>query len=246
MATAVIPIYGRHPQALAQQALSVQAAVDNRLTLGIGMSHRVVVEDLWGYRYERPARHLRQFLEGLMPLVHGQTVRAEGDMVTTVTPGPLQVPGAAPCPVVVAALGPAMLRVTGELADGTVTWMTGVRTVAAHIVPSITAAAEAAGRPAPRVVVSLPLAVTSDEAATRARIDTAFAAYPSFPSYKAMLDREGATRPSDVALVGDEEVVAAQVAAVAEAGGTDLVASVVGSSEDRGRAMALLGSLNRP
>lgn len=243
LGTGVVPVYSRHPQVMAQQALTVQAATGGRLTLGIGMSHQVVVEGLWGLSYERPARFLREYLAALVPMLSGEQVRAEGEVVTARTMGPLEVPGASRPGLLVAALGPVLLGIAGRVADGTVTWMTGRRTIAEHVAPTIVQAAAAAGRPAPRVVVALPAVVTDDPAAARERIDRVLAVYPSLPSYKAMLDREGAERPSDIALVGAEDEVAAGVAGLEAAGATDFVASVIGTADDRARTDALLSSL---
>jgi len=243
LGTGVVPVYSRHPQAMAQQALTVQAATGGRLVLGVGLSHQVVVEGLWGLTYDRPARYMKEYLAALMPLVHGDVVHAAGEVVTANTYGPLEVPDAPPPPVLVAALGPTMLRLAGRVADGTVTWMTGTGTVADHIVPTISAAAADAGRPAPRVGVSLPVTVTADPDAARERINDLFAIYPTLPSYKAMLDREGVDRPSDIALVGDHDTVAAGLRRLADAGATDFVAFVVGTADERDRTTDLLASL---
>ncbi len=245
LGTGVVPVYSRHPQAMAQQALTVQAATGGRLVLGIGLSHQVVVEGLWGLSYDRPARYLKEYLTVLMPMLHGEAVQSAGEVVTCNTYSPLDVPEAPPQPVLVAALGPTMLKLAGRRADGTVTWMTGTHTIADHIVPTITEAATAAGRPAPRVGVSLPVTVTADPAAARQRIDKAFAIYPGLPSYRAMLDREGADQPSDIALVGDEDAVAAGLRRLAEVGATDFVASIVGTAEERDRTTGLLAALAR-
>lgn len=243
--TGVVPVQPRHPMMLAQQALTVQAATGNRLILGIGLSHQVVVEGVWGLSFERPAAYMREYLEALMPLLHGEAAQVTGERVTARAFQPLAVKGAEPPPVIVAALGETMLRLAGRLADGTATWMTGTTTVATHIVPTIAAAAEKAGRPLPRVFVALPVCVSADVEEAKARIDQDFAIYPNLPSYKAMLDREGATRPSDVGLMGDEEAVAAGVQRLAEAGATDFVAAVVGGRDDRARTYDLLSSLAR-
>lgn len=245
LGTAVVPVYSRLPQVMAQQALTVQAATGGRLALGVGMSHQVVVEGMWGLSFDRPARYLREYLAALVPMLRGEVARVEGEVVTARSAGPLEIPDAPPPPVLVAALGPTMLRLAGRMADGTATWMTGTRTVAEHIAPTISAAARDAGRPAPRVVVSLPVAVTADAEAARARIDELFAIYPSLPSYRAMLEREGATRPSDVALVGDEEAVAAGVRRLADAGATDFAVAAVGAPGERDRTLALLAELAR-
>ena len=146
LGTGVVPVYSRLPQVMAQQALTVQAATGGRLVLGIGLSHQVVVEGLWGLSYERPARYLREYLSALIPLVSGGVAGLHGEVVTAVTYAPLEIPGTHPPPVLVAALGPTMLDLAGRVADGTVTWMTGIRTVADHIVPCITAGAAAGGR----------------------------------------------------------------------------------------------------
>jgi alkanesulfonate monooxygenase SsuD/methylene tetrahydromethanopterin reductase-like flavin-dependent oxidoreductase (luciferase family) len=138
-----------------------------------------------------------------------------------------------------------MLKLAGTVADGTVTWMTGTRTIDSHIAPTIRAAAEAAGRPAPRIGVSLPVCVTSDTEAAAASVDRAFAIYPGLPSYKAMLDKEGAERPSDIALLGDEDAVVAAIERLAAAGATDFVASISGNREERDRTFAVLSELVR-
>lgn len=241
LGTGVVPVYGRLPQVMAQQALTVQAVTGGRLALGIGMSHQVVVEGMWGLSFDRPARYLREYLAALVPMLARQAVQVEGEVVTA-RGGPLEV-DATPPTLLVAALGPALLRIAGGTADGTVTWMTGRRTVAEHVAPTIRQAADAAGRPAPRVVVALPVTVTTDADHARERIDRAFALYPRLPSYRAMLDREGAERPSDIALVGSDEEVAAAAAAVGDAGATDLVASIVGNPEERERTRAVLATL---
>jgi F420-dependent oxidoreductase-like protein len=245
LGTGVVPVYPRHPMMLAQQALTVQAATDNRLLLGIGLSHRIVVEGVWGMSFAKPGSYMREYLASLMPMLHGETVASEGEQVTTNAFLPIAVPGATAPPVLVAALGPAMLKLAGTVADGTVTWMTGTETIAAHVAPTIRAAAEAAGRPAPRVVVSLPVSVTADVDGAKERIRQEFSIYPGLPSYKAMLDREGAADAADIAFVGDEETVAAAVTKLADAGATDFVASVVGDRDERSRAVALLSELVR-
>lgn len=241
LGTAVVPVQPRHPVMLAQQAATVQAALGGRLALGVGLSHQVVVERMWGLGFSKPASYMREYLSVLVPLLNGQPVNFEGEQLRAVS-GPLpQV--SVPTPVYVAALGPVMLTMAGELASGTVTWMTGTKTVGAHIVPTITAASEGAGRPSPRVVVGLPVCVTADKEKASARIDEALAIYPNLPSYRAMLEREGANTASDIALVGSEAEVSDAVGRLADAGATDLTASVIGDAEERERTWSLLGRL---
>jgi F420-dependent oxidoreductase-like protein len=245
LGTAVIPTYPRHPMVLASQALTTQAACGGRLTLGIGLSHQVVIEGVFGYSFDKPARHMREYLSVLGPLIRGEQVRFEGSTVTARPMAPISVAGAEPCGILVAALAPMMLKVAGELADGTVTWMVGAKTLSSHIVPLITAAAEAAGRPAPRVAVGLPICVTDDVDRARQSAARAFAIYDQLPSYRAMLDLEGAEGPADVAIVGDEETVTAELTRLADAGATDLASPPFGSREERQRTLALLSDLAR-
>jgi 5,10-methylenetetrahydromethanopterin reductase len=239
--TAVVPTYPRHPAVLAQQARTVAAAVDGRLVLGIGLSHKIVIEDMFGYDFGKPILHMREYLEVLLPLLDGQPVSFSGTTVRAsiglTTPNPGRVP------VVVAALGAQMLRLAGERTDGTVLWMTGPATVRDHIVPVITTAAQSAGRPSPRVVCILPVCVTDDPDHARERAARVFAIYGELPSYRAMLDREGAAGPADVAIVGDEGTVAAQIGALAEAGVTDFVAGEYTGGADGARTRALLRTL---
>lgn len=222
LGTAVVPTYPRHPMVMAAQALTVQQISGGRLTLGIGLSHQIVIESLLGMSFDKPVRHLREYLSILVPLLHGDAVDVEGETLTAKLG--LSVPGAAPVPVLVAALGSQMLGVAGRLADGTVTWMTGPTTIGSHIVPNLTRAAADAGRPAPRVVCALPVCVTDDEAGARADAATRFQTYGFLPSYRAMLEREGVAGPADVAIVGDAATVRAGVERVFEQGATQFVA----------------------
>jgi len=224
LGTAVVPTYPRHPVAMAQQALTTQAASRGRFVLGIGLSHQLVIENLLGLSYARRASHMREYLEVLGPLLRGAPADWKGEEYR-VQVG-LQVPGAAPVPVLVAALGPAMLRVAARLAAGTITWMTGPKTLGAHTVPTLSAAAREAGAPAPRIVAGLPIVLVRDAAAARARAAEVFAIYGQLPSYRAMLDREGAAGPADVAIAGDERTLAAALGELEDAGVTDLCAAV--------------------
>ena len=242
--TAVVPTYPRHPIVLAGQALTTQAAAGGRLALGIGLSHQIVIESMYGYSFDRPARHMREYLCALLPLLRGEAVSFQGETLKAMTMGPLDVKVPAP-PVLLAALAPAMLRLAGDVADGTVTWMTGPSTIRDHIAPSITRAAKEAGRPEPRIVAGLPVCVTDDVAGARERAATTFAIYGQLPSYRAMLDREGAGGPADVAIVGDQDSVASGLAGLFDAGATEVVAAPYGSGQERQRTADLLTSLAR-
>ncbi len=242
LGTAVVPTYPRHPLVLASQALTVQAAVGNRLTLGIGVSHRVIVEGQFGYSFDRPVDHVREYLSVLGPLLRGESVSHRGATLTAV--GAIDAPGTKPPSLLIGALGPAMLRTAGELADGTVTTWTGPATLADHIVPTITRAARAAGRPDPRVVALTFVCVTSEADARRAWVAQRFAMVGQLPSYRAVLDREGLDGPGDTVILGDEASVERQIRRLASAGVTELVALPIGSAQEQATTTELLVGLN--
>jgi 5,10-methylenetetrahydromethanopterin reductase len=241
LSTGVVPTYSRHPMTMAQQALTVQAASGGRFVLGIGLSHQLVIEGMFGLSFDKPVRHMREYLSVLMPLINDGKVSFTGETISSEIS--LGIEPRIPCAVLVAALGEQMLRLAGTVTDGTVTWMTGPATLASHTVPTITAAAAEAGRPAPRVVTSLPICVTNDIDKARERAAKDFQVYGFLPSYRAMLDREGAGGPADVAMVGDETAVQKQVLALADAGVTEYVASIFGSRDERAQTRALLKSM---
>ncbi len=224
LGTSVVPTYPRHPVMLAGQALTVQDATGGRLALGIGLSHKMMVEGVLGMDYSRPIPHMREYLAVLNGLMAGEAVLLNGSEYRV--NARLAVPNPVKPPVLVAALGPAMLRLCGRHADGTVTWMGGLPYLRDFAIPAVRAAAEAAGRPAPRVVAMVPVALNSDEDAAREAVTAAFKNYGQIPSYRAALDRGGAAGPADVAVAGDERAIAAGVAAYRDAGVTDFVAAI--------------------
>jgi F420-dependent oxidoreductase-like protein len=228
--TAVVPTYPRHPVMLAGQALTVQAASGGRLTLGVGLSHQMVIENVFGMSFDKPARHMREYLEILVPLLEGEQVTFVGETLSASTFGPLPVPAPAP-DVLVAALGSVMLHIAGTLAAGTITWMTGPVTLEEHIIPTINTAAAAAGRPLPQVGVGLPVCVTDDTSAARVKAGEVFSIYGHLPSYRAMLDREGVDGPADVAIVGSASEVADQVRRFADMGVTDFCGAPFGTPD---------------
>jgi F420-dependent oxidoreductase-like protein len=238
--TSVVPTYPRHPMVLAGQALTAQLCTNGRLTLGIGLSHKVVIENMWGYSYDRPAVHMREYLSALLPLLRERGVGFEGRTLKAM--GQLTLPPCDPPPVLLAALAPRMLGLAGAVADGTITWMVGRKTLGSHIVPAITAAAEKADKPSPRVVVALPVCVTDDVEAARELAGNAFAVYNGLPSYRAMLDIEGAEGPRDVAIVGDEATVRSTIEDVVSEGATEFVGVMY---HELDRTKALLADLAR-
>jgi 5,10-methylenetetrahydromethanopterin reductase len=239
LGTAVVPTYPRHPMMLAQQALTTQVASGGRFILGIGLSHQIVIENMFGMSFDKPARHMREYLAILAPLVRGDVASFDGETLSA--HGAISVAGATPCPILLAALAPRMLALAGGVADGTITWMTGPKTLADHIVPSLT---KAAGNRDVRVVAALRTCVTDDPDGARERTGQAIAFYGHLPSYRAMLDREGVAGPADMVIAGDEKEVAAGIARVEDAGATDFLAAETGiTAEERTRTRDLLRSL---
>lgn len=191
-----------------------------RFTLGVGLSHKRVIEDMLGLSYAQPAKTMREYLEVLTPLLRGEPVNYSGDLYRTAIE--LDPTGAAtPVPLVVAALGPMMLDIAGAMSDGTLLWMTGPRTIESHFRPRIERVAAEAGRPTPRIIAPFPVVLTHDEAGARAEVGKQLAIYGQLPSYRAMLDREGVEGPTDLPLVGDEKALTASIGRLAEAGVTD-------------------------
>jgi F420-dependent oxidoreductase-like protein len=241
LGTSVVPTYPRHPVVLAAQALTVNAATGSRLVLGIGLSHRVTVERMYGLSYDRPARHMREYLAALVPLLRDGAVDADGEMVTA--HARLSVAGTSAPTVLLAAMQPRMLALAGGVADGTITWCTGPITLERQIVPRLRAAAEEARRSTPRVVVALPTIVTDDEPHGRAAAGEQLAGYGDIPVYRAVLDAEGVDGPADVSVVGDEAGVTAQLERLRAVGATDFIAIPTGTADDRRRTLDHLASL---
>lgn len=246
LGTSVVPLAGRHPLALAAQARTAQSALGGRFTLGLGLSHRLVVEGFFGESWDHPADRAAEYLDALLPLLAGEPADVDGDQVFA--KGWLTVE-ADPVPILLAALGPRMLDLAGRRTAGTSVGSCGPRTIATHIAPRITAAAEAAGRPAPRIVALVSACVTADPAAVRARDRAGTAMYDALPSYRAMLDREGVASGVDLIVAGPPDAVIEGLAAYAEAGVTDLRVIVgPGDPDEQAATRALLAAVlsNRP
>ncbi|MFN0096417.1 MAG: TIGR03564 family F420-dependent LLM class oxidoreductase [Dehalococcoidia bacterium] len=236
LGTAVVPTYPRHPMVMAQQALTTSLATGGRFTLGIGLSHKFIVEDWQGMTWAKPARHLRDYLNLLMPLLRGEKVDYAGQeyrsRLNNAPHTQLDVPGAPVPKVLVAALGPAMLKVTGELADGTSLFWCGPGYIESTVVPTITQAAAAAGRPAPRILSGMPIAVTSKEESARASCAKVWAVYGQIYSYKNVIRAEGGAGVADLAIVGDETAVRKHLKRLAEIGVTDYNGAILPVPED--------------
>jgi 5,10-methylenetetrahydromethanopterin reductase len=242
LGTAVVPIQGRHPIPLAQQALTVaDVAGPGRFTLGIGVTHAPVSEGFYGIPYSEVVELCREELDALVGLL-GPDRKASVEGRHLVARGPVMLETPAPS-VVLAALGPRMLELAGSRTDGTVTWMTGPRTLAAQVVPGIRAAASAAGRPEPRVIAGLPVCVTTDPAGARDRVRPRIEAAGQMPSYKRQLAAEGLEDVADLALVGTADEVAERIEALGAIGVTELMADVAGDDREMAATTELLGRL---
>ncbi|WP_216893019.1 LLM class F420-dependent oxidoreductase [Nocardia alni] len=239
LGTAVVPLQAQHPIALARQAISAQAATDGRLALGVGPSHHWVVRDMLGLPYDKPAAYTRDYLEVLNAGLRGPG-KVDVENTTFTVHNPLDLGPVAPMPVLVAALGPVMLRLAGERADGTILWLADQRAIADHVVPKITKAAAEAGRPAPRVVAGLPVCLCrpSEVAEAKARANRILGEAEVSPNYQRLLDQGDATDVGDICIAGTESDIAAGLRRYADAGATDLSVRLlpIGDSLDELRA----------
>jgi len=224
LGTAVVPSYPRHPATLAQQAATTSALTGGRLVLGVGPSHKPGIEGGYGLKYDRPALHMREYVTIIKALATEGRVDFHGKMYQ-VRSG-FMVPESKPFAVVMSALAPLMLKAAGEVADGTVTWMVGPKTIASNTSPKIRKAAADAGRPEPRIVVGVPVCVHDNRDEAIARAVQIFGGYSRLPNYRRQLDAEGISEAGEIAVVGSEQDVEAQLKAYMDAGGTEIIATV--------------------
>ena len=226
--TSVVPLYGRHPIGLAQLAMTAQTVLGGRFTLGIGAGSKLQAEDRMGLAWDRPFSFTRDFVDGLQPLLAGQAAQVAGEQITTRAKLDIDAPNT---PILLAALGPRMLRFTGERLEGTTLGQCGPRAIATYVLPHLDAGAEAAGRARPRVMALVRICVTDDRSGAFALAKTISAYYQSFPSYARVLAAEGLAEPADLHLIGSWQQVLDGLAAYAEAGATDLRIEVSAHTE---------------
>jgi F420-dependent oxidoreductase-like protein len=249
--TAVIPVQPRHPIALAQQVLSVQTVCQGRLSVGLGVSHHWIIDEMLGLPYERPVATMAATLDVLDQALAGPgTVDVENDFFSV--HNPLDITDVTPTPVLLAALGPRMLQLCGARTDGTILWMADERAIATHVVPNLTRAAEGAGRPAPRVVAGVPVCLCGDDEIdiAVARTNRILSEAEVSPNYQRLLDLGDARSVGDILLAGSESTIGKRLQAFADAGVTDISVRVVPIGEGRDeliasskRTRALLSSL---
>jgi 5,10-methylenetetrahydromethanopterin reductase len=235
LGTAVVPTWFRHPLMLAAQALTTQELAGGRLALGIGLAHQSSIEGTLRIPFERPARHMADYLSVLLPTLADRQVSYEGDIWSGVTEGIGGTPGVPAPSVLVAAMGPRMLDLAGSRTDGVVLWLSGPRTIDEYLRPALAKAAERAGRPDPRIVASVPICVTDEPDRVRELTDVLLAGYNDLPSYKGVMDREGVSGPGGVSIFGDEATVRAGIQRFADAGTTDFTPVELVTNDDETR-----------
>jgi F420-dependent oxidoreductase-like protein len=233
LGTAVLQTYPCHPLLQANRTASVVDAMGRPgLTLGIGPSHEPVISGVFGLSYDHPGRSTEEYVRILSGVLRGEAVDFDGNDWTAHTAGRAVAP-AHPVPVLLSALGPRLLRIAGELADGTVLWMAPPAAIEHHIAPKVCAAAAAAGRPAPRIVAGLPVAVHDDEAEARVAASANSSVYAGMANYQRILEIGNASTPADAAIVGNEAAVRSQLQSLLDAGATDIWAAVFPVGDDR-------------
>jgi 5,10-methylenetetrahydromethanopterin reductase len=243
LGTSIVPVYGRHPIPLAAQALTAQAATGGRLVLGIGASHQVMVEGMLGESYARPFTRVREMLLALKGLLAGEAVSLDGREI--VARGRMTIE-AAPCPILIAALGEKMLELAGSEAEGTTLWMVGPRTIRDHVAPRLNDAAARAGRTSPRILAGVPVCVTDSPDRSRSFAAEQLRMYGLLPAYRATIEREGLDGPEGLLAAGSEAAVREQLAAFEAAGATDLrVNTLCPTAEETERTRTFLGALAR-
>jgi F420-dependent oxidoreductase-like protein len=229
-----VPVQPRHPIALAQQILSVQAVCEGRLAVGLGVSHHWVIDEMLGLPYEHPVQTMRAYLDVLDQALDGPgTVDVENELFRV--HNPIDITDITPTPVLLAALGPLMLELCGERADGTILWMADERAIGSYVVPNLTLSAEAAGRPAPRVVAGVPVCLCADDEVdvAVARTNRILAEAEVSPNYQKLLEHGDARNVGDILAAGGESTIRKRLQTLADAGVTDLSVRVVPIGENR-------------
>jgi len=230
LGTSVVAMQTTLPQTLAQQSLTINNISGGRFTIGIGTNHEPVLEMVYGVPWRKPYTHMTEYLDALIPLLNDQKVVTEGEFVTSRTQINIK---AEPAGVMLAALGPKMLKLAAERTNGTITWMTGPVTIADHVRPTI--------GPDAQIAAGVGIQVTSDIDAAREQANVDLAIYGQLPSYRAMLDREGAANPGDMVLIGDADTIRTGLEAYKAAGTTECALNILGDKEAAWEAIAPLG-----
>ena len=226
--TAVVPVQPRHPIALAHQTLSTQAVCEGRLTLGLGVSHHWIIDEMLGLPYGRPVATMGSYLDVLLPALAGPgMVDVENELFRV--HNPMDITDIVPTSVMIAALGPMMLRLAGERADGTILWLADERAIGSHVAPTINAAAEGAGRRPPRIVAGVPICLCGDDEVDVAidRANRVLSESEISPNYQKLLDHGDARAVGDILAAGSEASIEKRLRSFADAGATDVSLRVV-------------------
>uniref|UniRef100_A0A5Q5BRC0 Luciferase-like protein n=2 Tax=unclassified Mycobacterium TaxID=2642494 RepID=A0A5Q5BRC0_MYCSS len=240
LGTAVLQTYPCHPLLQANRVAAAANAMGRPgLTLGLGPSHEPIVRDVLGLSYDHPARNTREYLRIVSGLLAGVEVDFDGTDWSTHSAGRMAALDHR-VPVLLSALSPRMLRIAAEFADGVVLWMASASAIAGRIAPVLREAANAQGKPAPRIVAGLPVAVHDDADEARAAISATASSYERMTNYQNIIRAGGGERAADVGIVGDEGAVARQLAELIDAGATDVWAQPVAVGADRAQLSASL------
>jgi F420-dependent oxidoreductase-like protein len=243
LGTAVISIWLRHPLMLAAQAMTCQEIIGNRLVLGIGLAHQPMIEGVLGMAWDKPASRMDEYLSVMTTVMRERRVDFRGAFYTGVLENVTANPGAEPPSVMLAAMGPRMLRMAATRTDGTILWLAGPKAIRDHVGPSLAAARPAADGPA-RIVASVPVCVTDDASTVKETIAALLGSYNDLPSYRGIMDLDDAAGPQDVSVVGTEEEVRAGIQRFADAGVTDFApVEFPGGPDDAARTRALLKAI---
>ena len=234
LGTAVVPVQTRHPIPMAQQALTTQVACAGRFTLGIGPSHHWIVDDQLGLSYDRPAALVRDYLD-VLNAAFAQPGPVDVENNSFRVHSPMDVTDMTAMPILLAALGPAMLRIAGEHTDGTILWMADERAIEHHVAPRITTAAAHAGRAAPRIVACVPVALCrqGDVDTARTYANEVLGHAHVSPNYVRLLEHGDADDVGDTMAAGEEDAVLARLRRYRDAGVTDLAARIVPLGADQ-------------
>ncbi|AFP42020.1 LLM class F420-dependent oxidoreductase [Mycolicibacterium smegmatis] len=223
--TAVVPINPRHPLVISAAAQTAQAAAHGNFTLGLGLGARVIEHYAFGIDRTNTVNRLHEYLQVLRGAFERGDANFRGAEYSIELQWPVQVAGGTPIPIYVAAMGPKALRITGEYADGTLPYLAGPRTLSEFIVPTINDAAEAAGRPQPRVTAMVPVVLSDDAETARRTAAEQLAFYATIPSYQKVIAREGISDLTELAALGSPDQVREKLQSYLDAGATDVVLS---------------------
>jgi F420-dependent oxidoreductase-like protein len=259
LGTAVVPTWPRHPVVAAQQAATASAACDGRFRFGVGPSHPPVMR-MYGYDYDRPVGHLREWLTVVRALLHEGAVTYDGDHYRVRAFLDLETPG--PTPLLLGVLHPQLARLSGALTDGALAWLAPPEWIEDVVVPNVRAGAEAAARDAPPVIAELPCYVSTDRHAVFEAARRDLAVYPMMPAYADVLAHAVGSTAADVTAAGwtdactdasvvwgDRDTIADRVQGYLDAGAAEVVLSPYGCGDDPAasfdEALEVLGDIAR-